>query len=109
MLKETDLRVHFTDLFKSATVHENLPRPVLQKRLLYCLYAIGTNTGLSRVATGDVPVGYRDLLYVRRRFINRDSLRAPSRRSPTTSCASAIRSGGADTTACASDGKKFGA
>ncbi len=28
------LRVHFTDLFQSATVHENLPRPVLQKRLL---------------------------------------------------------------------------
>lgn len=110
MLKETDLRVNFTDLFKSATVHENLPRSVLQKRLLYCLYAFGTNTGLSRVATGDDAVSYRDLHYVRRRFINKDSLRAAIQlianeilrvRHPEW--------WGSETTACASDGKKFGA
>ena len=113
MLKETDLRVHFTDLFKSATVHENLPRPVLQKRLLYCLYAFGTNTGLSRVATGDDTVGYRDLLYVRRRFINKDSLRAAIQ--VVANEILRVRGGphaewwGNDTTACASDAKKFGA
>jgi TnpA family transposase len=114
MLKETDLRVHFTDLFKSATVHENLPRPVLQKRLLYCLYAFGTNTGLSRVATGDDTVGYRDLLYARRRFINKDSLRAVIQMVANEILR--VRGGpqgaewwGSDTTACASDAKKFGA
>jgi hypothetical protein len=110
MLKETDLRVGFTDLFKSATVHEILPRPVLQKRLLYCLYAFGTNTGLSRVATGDEEVGYRDLLYVRRRFINKDSLRAAIQQVANEILR--IRHPewwGSDTTACASDGKKFGA
>lgn len=110
MLKETDLRVNFTDLFKSATAHENLPRSVLQRRLLYCLYAFGTNTGLSRVATGDDAVSYRDLLYVRRRFINKDSLRAAIQlvaneilrvRHPEW--------WGSETTACASDAKKFGA
>lgn len=110
MLKETDLRVNFTDLFKSATLYENLSRSVLQKRLLYCLYAFGTNTGLSRVATGDDAVSYRDLLYVRRRFIDKDSLRAAIQlvaneilrvRHPEW--------WGSETTACASDGKKFGA
>jgi hypothetical protein len=110
MLKETDLRVNFTDLFKSATVHENLPRSVLQRRLLYCLYAFGINTGLSRVATGDDTVNYRDLLYVRRRFINKDSLRAAIQlvanellrvRHPAW--------WGSETTTCASDAKKFGA
>ena len=110
MLKETDLRVNFTDVFKSATAHENLLRSVLQRRLLYCLYAFGTNTGLSRVATGDDAVSYRDLLYVRRRFINKDSLRAAIQlvaneilqvRHPEW--------WGSETTACASDAKKFGA
>jgi TnpA family transposase len=110
ILKETDLRVHFTDLFQSATVYENLPRSVLQKRLLYCLYALGTNTGLSRVAAGDATVGYRDLLYVRRRFLNQASVRAAIQ-----AAANAILRirhpewWGADTTACASDAKKFGA
>jgi TnpA family transposase len=114
MLKETDLRVNFTDLFKSATVHENLPRSVLQKRLLYCLYAFGTNTGLNRVATGDEAVSYRDLLYVRRRFINKDSLRAAIQLIANEILQ--VRGGpqgaewwGSETTACASDGKKFGA
>jgi len=110
ILKETDLRVNFTDLFKSATVHENLPRAILQRRLLYCLYAFGANTGLSRVATGDDAVNYRDLLYVRRRFIDKDSLRAAIQlvaneilqvRHPAW--------WGGETTACASDAKKFGA
>jgi TnpA family transposase len=110
MLKETDYRVHFTELFKSATAHENLPRPVLQKRLLYCLYALGTNTGLSRVAAGDETVGQRDLLYVRRRFLNQESLRAAIQ--AVANEILRVRHPewwGADTTACASDAKKFGA
>jgi TnpA family transposase len=110
MLKEADFRIHFTDLFKSATVHENLSRAVLQKRLLYCLYALGTNTGLSRVAAGDATVGYRDLLYVRRRFLNPESLRAAIQALANEILR--VRQPewwGADTTACASDSKKFGA
>ncbi len=45
MLKEADLRVGFTDAFRTVTDHENLPRNVLQERLLLCLNGIGTNTG----------------------------------------------------------------
>ena len=110
MLKETDLQVDFTRLFKSATSHENLPRDVLQKRLLLCLYALGTNTGLSRISAGDDAVTYRDLQYVRRRYISRDGLRAAIRE--VANGIFQVRQPewwGAETTACASDGKKFGA
>ncbi len=110
ILKETDLRVDFTSLFKSATVHENLPRDVLQKRLLLCLYGLGTNTGFNRVIAGEPGENERDLLYVRRRFINRENLRAAIRQ--VVNATLQIRQPewwGAETTACASDAKKFGA
>ncbi len=82
MLKEADLRIGFTDAFRTVTDHENLPRSVLQQRLLLCLNGIGTNTGLKRMASGQGDVTYKDLLYVRRRFITRDALRErPSPRS----------------------------
>lgn len=110
VLKEADLRIGFTSLFKSAVTYERLPPLVRQKRLLLCLYALGTNIGLNRVIAGDEDVGYRDLLYVRRRFINRDNLRAAIRL--VANATLQIRRPeiwGADTTACASDSKKFGA
>ena len=68
ILKETDLRADFTNHFKSATAWEVMERSVLQKRLLLCLYALGTNTGLKRVSAGDHGETYKDLQYVRRRF-----------------------------------------
>ncbi len=36
ILKEADLRIGFTPLFKSSTPHEILSREILQKRLLLC-------------------------------------------------------------------------
>jgi hypothetical protein len=41
MLKEADLRIGFTRLFKSPASDEALPRETLQIRLLLCLYALG--------------------------------------------------------------------
>ena len=38
----------------------------LQKRLLLCLYGLGTNTGLKRVSSGAGAESYTDLVYVRR-------------------------------------------
>ena len=110
ILKETDLRVDFTSLLKSATVRENLPRDVLQKRLLLCLYGLGTNTGFNRIIAGDPMENERDLLYVRRRFLNRDNLRAAIRQ--VVNAIIQVRQPewwGSETTACASDSKKFGA
>ena len=76
MLKEADLRIGFTNLFKSPTPHEILPREILQIRLLLCLYALGTNAGVKRVACGTQTESFRDLFYVLKRFISRDALRA---------------------------------
>ena len=72
MLKETDLRVGFTQLFRSPTAWENLDRDTLQYRLLLALYGLGTGAGLKRVGMGHNGVSYRDLLSIRRRFSTKD-------------------------------------
>jgi hypothetical protein len=61
MLKEADLRVGFTELFTSATAREHLDRETLQKRLLLCIYGLGTNIGLRRASAGDHGQSERDL------------------------------------------------
>jgi hypothetical protein len=45
MVKETDLRLGFTDVLKSPTAYEMLERSVLQPRLLLCLHGIGPMPG----------------------------------------------------------------
>jgi TnpA family transposase len=110
MLKEADLRVGFTKCFASVAGREQLEGATLQKRLLLCLYGLGTNTGLRRVCGADAAVSYGDLRYVRRRFITREGLRAA-----TAALVDAIFAArrpeiwGEGTTACASDAKKFAA
>ncbi len=110
IFKETDLRVRFTDRFKSLTVRENLDRATIQKRLLLGLYGMGTNIGLKRVCAGDHGESYRDVLYACNRFLTKDALRAA-----IADVANAIFRvrlpdiWGEGTTACASDSKKFAA
>jgi Tn3 transposase DDE domain len=65
VLKETDLRVSFTNVFRSLASREILDRSTLQQRLLLCLYGLGTNAGLKRMLAGDTTLSYRELLYVR--------------------------------------------
>jgi hypothetical protein len=72
MLKEAELRIGFTNAFRTVTDHENLSRTTLRERLLLCLNGLGTNTGLKRMAAGQTDVVYKDLLHVRRRFITRE-------------------------------------
>jgi TnpA family transposase len=110
MLKEADLRIGFTNAFRTVTDHENLSRTVLQERLLLCLNGIGTNTGLKRMAAGQDDVTYRDLLYVRRRFLTRESMReAIAQVVNATLRARHPGIWGEGTTACAADSKQFGA
>lgn len=110
ILKEADLRLGLTDHFTTIASRQILDPDTLRKRLLLCLYGLGTNTGLKRVAAGDPETGYQDLRYVRRRFIHKEQLRA------AIACvvdgiftARSAEIWGETTTACASDSKKFGA
>lgn len=66
VLKETDLRVGFTEQFHSVSSRETLERKTLQRRLLLCLFGLGTNTGLKRISTGGTGENYPDLLYIKR-------------------------------------------
>jgi TnpA family transposase len=110
MVKETDLRLGFTDVLKSPTAYETLERSVLQPRLLLCLHGIGTNAGLQRMAGLESGVTAKDLAYVRRRYISVDALRrAIAIVADGTLQARNPAIWGAGTTACASDSKHFGA
>ena len=110
MLKEAALRSGFPSLFTSLTAREHLERATIERRLLLCLYGLGTNTGLKRVSVGNADVSYKDLLYVRRRFITREALRAAIQ--AVAHAIFRVRQPaiwGEATTTCASDAKKFGA
>ncbi len=110
VLKETDLRTGFTEHFKGVGDREILDRATLQKRLLLCLYGLGTNTGLKRIGAGEHGERFHDLLYVRRRYLQKDQLR-----NAIAQVVNAIfrvrlpQIWGEGTTACASDSKQFGA
>jgi TnpA family transposase len=110
IFKEAALRTGFTDAFATLATREALDRETLQKRLLLCLYGLGTNTGLRRLASADPHTTYSDLRYVRRRYINKEQIR-----SAIATMANAIfrarlpQIWGEGTSACASDSKKFGA
>jgi TnpA family transposase len=110
VLKETDLRVDFTGAFKTLASREVMPRKQLQERLLLCLYGLGTNAGLKRMVASNRDIRYADLLYVRRRFIEKAALREAIRRVVNATLAVRLEYiWGEGTTSCASDSKQFGA
>jgi TnpA family transposase len=110
ILKETELRIRFTEAFRPIGTREVLSPQVLQHRLLLCLYGLGTNAGLKRMCSGGGTDSYADLQYIRRRYITKEHLRAAI----TQVCNAIFRVRdpalwGESTTTCASDSKKFGA
>ncbi len=110
IIKEADFRAGFTDNFQSLTGQARLPRAELQKRLLLCLFGLGTNTGLTSVSMGNHGVSYANLQYVRRRFVSKEGLRqAIGRVVDATLAAKQPHIWGETTTWCASDSKQFGA
>lgn len=110
MLKETALRTDFLASFKSLTVREHLDRSTIDQRLLLCLYGLGTNMGLKRMSAGNPGVSYKDLVYIRRRFITRDQLRTAIQGVANGIFHTRLTTiWGEATTSCASDAKKFGA
>ena len=110
ILKEADLRVGFTEAFTTAAAREATDRDVVRRRLLLCLYGLGTNAGLKRLAIGRHGFTYKELLHTRRRYVSADSLRHATRRVVNaTLAARRPEVWGEGTTACASDSKHFGA
>src|SRR5699024_4655481 len=110
MLKEADLRIGFTDTFCTMATHQRLDPDTVQKRLLLCLYGLGTKTGLNQDAAGNPDVSYKDLLYMKRKFIYRDNLKAANMKVANAILRERLEDvWGQSTTTCASDGKKIGA
>ena len=110
ILKEAELRIGFTDEFQTTASSEKLDRDTVQRRLLICLFGLGTNAGIKRVMNGDISESYSELLYMRRRYMQKEALRrAISKVVNYTLAARQPEIWGEGTTACASDSKKFGA
>jgi len=110
LVKEADLRIDFTEAFTTAAARESTNRDEVRRRLLLCLYGLGTNAGLKRLAAGGHGYSYKELLHTRRRYIDADALREATRR--VANATLAVRNPGVwgeSTTACASDSKHFGA
>ena len=76
VLKGSDYLAEFTSEFTSVAPREVIYRDTLRRRLLLCLFALGTNLGIRAiVATGQHCESEAALRHVRRHFINRDSPR----------------------------------
>ena len=106
ILKETELRVRFTEAFRTIGSREVLNPEVLQRRLLLCLYGLGTNAGLKRMCSGGGEDSYADLQYIRRRYITKEQLRSAI--AQVCNAIFRVRNPalwGEGTTACASDSK----
>lgn len=80
VLKEVDLRTEFTPLFRAASSRQALSSEEVSRRLLLALFGIGTNIGIKAIAAGPHNVSYKELLYIRQRFIHKTALRDATRR-----------------------------
>ena len=110
VLKETALDTGFLSSFQTSASREALSSVLRDQRLLLCLYGLGTNAGLKRVAAGSADVSYDELKHIRRRYIDPASLKAAC--AQVANATLAIRNPeiwGTPGTTCAGDSTKFGA
>jgi TnpA family transposase len=108
MLKEADLRVQFTAHLRTSASRQTLDAPTRQRRLLLCLYGLGTNVGLKAVSRSESHATYDDLLYVKQRFIHKEGLEQAI--AAVTNATFALRQEhiwGPGSVACASDSRRF--
>lgn len=76
ILKECDLRINFTEQMETLGKSSSISAQELQRRLLLCLYGIGSNTGLKRISIANGDVSFNDLRYTKKRFINTTNVRS---------------------------------
>jgi hypothetical protein len=62
--KEADMRIGFTSAFTTAAAREIVDRSEVQRRLLLCLFGLGTNMGMKRIGIGN-DLTYKELLHTR--------------------------------------------
>ena len=109
VFKETDLQVNFTQCFRSGTDRAHMNKMTLQRRLLLCLFGLGTNVGIKSMVLKPLD-DYKELLYVQRRFLSIEGLRQAIVKVVNATLDIRLpHIWGSTTTACASDSKKFGA
>lgn len=71
ILKETDLRIGFSRRFHNSGSRDMLSGNDYLRRLLLCLYAIGSNMGIKKcVDASNNTASYSDLRYIKRRYVN---------------------------------------
>lgn len=108
--KETDFRTGFTQCFTSTASRTTFEQTDISRKLLLALYGLGTNTGLKAMAAGPNNISYKELLYIRRRYIHRDSLRQATRIVVNATFKARLPEiWVAGTTSCASDSTQFAA
>lgn len=109
MLKNTDLLTDFTAEFESVATRETLPKDVLRRRLLMCLFALGTNMGIrALVATGQHAEDEGALRRVRASHITRENLRRAIVTVVNATFAARDPRWWGKATTTASDSKRFG-
>ncbi|MFI7640499.1 Tn3 family transposase [Nonomuraea sp. NPDC049400] len=116
VLKDVAHVTGYTAAFTSVASRTVIEEAVLQRRLLLCLYGLGTNVGIKRVADGvaaaALPADQLDteaaLRRTRRLFINRDNLRGAIRLIVNATLTARDVALWGEGTSCASDSRKFG-
>lgn len=109
LAKETDFHTKFTNYFKTTADRSILDKETVQRRLLLCLFGLGTNTGLKAMSAGNHDDSYRELQYIRNKFIHKDHLRKANAEVTNHIIHHRLKEvWGEATTACASDSKHFG-
>lgn len=110
VLKETDLRLDFASKFSTVGTKEVLAKDLLQRRLLTCLFALGTNTGLTRASSLIPGEKHYELNHVKNTYITKEQLREVIASVINATFNIRVKKiWGNVTVTCASDSKKFGA
>jgi TnpA family transposase len=108
MLKEAAMLTGYLDCFQPTGSREALDPELLQKRLLLCVYGMGTNMGLKRMAGVDSSITAEDLRYTRRRYLHKEYMRAAITQVINALLHARLEAiWGEATSTCASDSKKF--